>query len=127
MRNIDLCKLKSNIHNHALSNVQDANMFGASYLVSQFGKVVYKEHFGYMTPDNTTPVTDDTIYRLASMTKPITAVGVLILVDRGLLSLEDSVSKYVPEIKDIHIIDETGCDLGVAKNDMKIFHLLSHR
>ena len=64
------------------------------------------------------------------MTKPITAVAVLILVEKGLLSLSDKVSDYLPEYEDIHVIklteDNERIDLGKVQNAPTICHLLSH-
>lgn len=63
------------------------------------------------------------------MTKPITAVATLILVERDQLSLSDKVSDYLPEFKDIHIkhlINDHEEYLGKAKNDITISNLLTH-
>ena len=60
------------------------------------------------------------------MTKPITAVAILILVDRGLISLDEPVSKYIPEFEDIHIITPDGTDLGKTKTPVTILHCLTH-
>ena len=126
MKKLNPDKLKSNIQKIAKYDIDENKVFGSSYLVSQCGKVVYRDNFGYTDEDAQIPVNDKTIYRLASMTKPITAIAILILCDRGLINLDDSVSKYFPEFADIHIIDESGNDLGRPENEMKICHLLSH-
>ncbi len=92
----------------------------------QNGSVVLKKHFGNTSLDGYRDVTDDTIYRLASMTKPITAVAILILVERGLISLSDSVSKFLPEFEDIHIVSDNGTDLGKTNTPVTILHCLTH-
>lgn len=77
--------------------------------------------------ENAPAVSGKTIFRLASMTKPITSMAALILIDRGLLSLEDHVAKYVPEYADVHVIDpETSEDFGKIKTPITVRHLLSH-
>lgn len=76
---------------------------GASVHVSRWGKTLYEAHFGN--------VTENTLFRLASMTKPVTAVAVLILADRKKLSLKDPVIKYLPgfplELQIIHLLSHT--------------------
>ena len=85
-----------------------------------------KKHFGVSDFDKKTSVDDNTIFRLASMTKPITAVAILLLIDRGEISLETPVKTILPQFEDIHIISEQGVDLGVTKTDVTIMHLLTH-
>ncbi len=92
--------------------------------------MIYKKCFGTVSANNTEPVTENTIFRMASMTKPVTAAAILILVDRGLIFLYDKVSEYLPEFKDIHIthITQSGCltDLGKAQNEITVCNLLTH-
>lgn len=122
--------LKTNIEKIALYDFENNKVFGSAYCVIQGQDVIYKKCFGNLCVDNTEPVTEDTIFRMASMTKPVTAVATLILVERGLLSLYDKVSEYLPEFKDIHItqITQSGSltDLGKAQNEITICNLLTH-
>ena len=104
-------------------------MFGSAYAVIQSGELIYKKCFGHTNLNAKNYVTADTLFRLASMTKPITSFATLILVDRGLLSLSDKVSKYISEFEDIHIIqvdDENSVDLGKPINQPTIRDLLTH-
>ena len=122
--------LKTNIEKVALYDMESNKVFGSAYCVIQGDDVVYKNCFGTVSADATEPITENTIFRMASMTKPVTAVATLILVERGLLSLSDKVSEYLPEFKDIHItqITQSGSliDLGKAQNeitpDLPVFH-----
>ena len=122
--------LKTNIEKIALYDFENNKVFGSAYCVIQGQDVIYKKCFGNLSVYNTEPVTEDTIFRMASMTKPVTAVATLILVERGLLSLSDKVSEYLPEFKDIHItqITQSGSltDLGKAQNGITICNLLTH-
>ncbi len=122
--------LKTNIEKIAFYDFENNKVFGSAYCVIQGDDVVYKKCFGTMSADSTEPVTENTIFRMASMTKPVTAVATLILVERGLLSLSDKVSEYLPEFKDIHItqITQSGSliDLGKAQNEITICNLLTH-
>lgn len=72
---------------------------GAVTLVTRRGKVVQHEAYGLMDLDAKKPMRTDTLFRLASMTKPITAVAILMLMEDGKLLLTDPVSKYLPEFK----------------------------
>lgn len=124
MKRLDLKRLDVNITDIAEYDLRENNLFGSSYYVYQSGEV-YKKHFG-KTGINENPVDDDTIFRIASMTKPITAFAVLILIDRGIISLRDKVKRFIPEFKNIHVVTEEGEDLGVVKTDVTIRHLLTH-
>ncbi len=69
---------------------------GAILLIQQHGKPVYHEFFGVRDVATRLPMTDDTIFRLYSMTKPITSVAAMMLIDEGKLRLDDPVAKYIP-------------------------------
>src|ERR1700694_331507 len=69
---------------------------GAVVLVQQHGHPVYFESFGVRSVESRLPMTADTIFRLYSMSKPITSVAAMMLVEDGKLSLDDPVSKYIP-------------------------------
>lgn len=124
MRKIDLEKLERNIGEVARYDLDRHNICGSSYCIWQ-GDTVFTRHFGHISPGGE-PVGEDTLFRLASMTKPVTAAAALLLVDRGLLSLSDPVKKYRPEFGDIHVVTPEGKDLGVTRTDVTIRHLLSH-
>ena len=130
MKKLDESLLKSNIENIAMYDLENQKVFGSAYCVIQNDNVIYKNCFGNVSVGSSAPVTSSTIFRLASMTKPITAVAVLILVEKGLLSLSDKVSDYLPEYEDIHVIrfteDNERIDLGKVQNAPTICHLLSH-
>ena len=62
--------------------------------------VLYNEAFGQSSTLTNTPMTKDTIFNMASMTKPVTSVAIMMLVDEGKLKLDDDVAKYLPKCKD---------------------------
>lgn len=130
MKLLDSERLKAKIEEIAEYDLLNNKVFGSAYCVLQEDTVVYKNCFGNTTIGAPSPVTEKTIFRLASMTKPVTAMAMLILIDRGLLSLTDPVSKYLPEFCEPHIIrysdDSNPVDLGRAKNMVTIRHLLNH-
>lgn len=125
MNSLDAERLKNNIDEIANFDIKNNNVFGSSYYVYQKDNFEIKCHFGH-TGNPRNSVDDGTIFRLASMTKPITSVAVLILADKGIISLDDSVSKFLPEFKNIHIISKSGVDLGSPSTEVNIFHLMTH-
>jgi CubicO group peptidase (beta-lactamase class C family) len=76
---------------------------GAIVLIRQHGKTVYHEHIGARDVATRLPMTDDTIFRLFSMSKPITSVVAMMLVDEGKLRLEDPIAKYIPAFADVKV------------------------
>jgi CubicO group peptidase (beta-lactamase class C family) len=76
---------------------------GAILLIQQHGKPVYHESFGVQDVVSEAPITDQTIFRLFSMTKAITSVAAMALVDEGKLKLDDPVSKYIPSFADVKV------------------------
>ena len=122
---LDAELLAQNIEKRIESDLAEGNLCGVSVLVKQYGKRVYKKHFGNISPKSDTPVSDQTLFRLASMTKPITAVATMILVDRGLLSLDDAVEKYVPSFSSPFILNEEGERVCVSEK-ITIKHILTH-
>ncbi|MBO5200271.1 MAG: beta-lactamase family protein [Clostridia bacterium] len=126
MKKLDLKKLESNINKIAEFDFDNKKCFGTAYYVYQDGNLELERCYGHLSVDGEIPVTDKTLFRLASMTKPITAVATLILVERGLLNLDDPICKYLPEFATVHIIDEKGQDLGLPKKQPTIRNLLTH-
>jgi CubicO group peptidase (beta-lactamase class C family) len=106
---------------------------GAVVLIQQHGHPVYFESFGVRDVESKRPMTADTIFRLYSMSKPITSVAAMMLVEDGKLSLGDPVSKYIPAFADVKVgvekHDEGGkpvLALEPAKRPITIEDLLRH-
>ncbi|MFL6818344.1 MAG: serine hydrolase domain-containing protein [Bradyrhizobium sp.] len=76
---------------------------GAIVLIKQHGKTVYDQSFGVQDVESKAPITDRTIFRLFSMTKAITSVAAMALVDEGKLRLNDPVSKYIPSFANVKV------------------------
>ena len=126
MRLLNKYKLALNIEKTAKYDIDNNNVFGSSYYVFQKGNTEYKKHFGSVGIGNCESVNDNTIYRLASMTKPVTAVAMQILSERGLISLSDPVKRYLPEFENIRVVSLDGADMGESKTDVTVFHCLTH-
>lgn len=89
------------------SDNPDENV-GAAICIIEHGKEVYRKEYGEADKEKHIPMKADTIFRCYSMTKPITSVAVMILVERGLLSLSDPASKYIPGFKNQKVWSPVG-------------------
>lgn len=76
--------------------VKNGEIPGAVVLIARNGKIVMFDAFGFRDREAKAPMTTDTIFRIASMTKPIVSVAAMMLVEEGKISLADPVSKYIP-------------------------------
>jgi CubicO group peptidase (beta-lactamase class C family) len=85
---------------------------GAILLIEQHGKPVYHQLFGVRDPATKLPMTDDTIFRIFSMTKPITSVAAMMLIDQNKLKLDDPVEKYIPSFAKAKVGVEKKADNG---------------
>jgi CubicO group peptidase (beta-lactamase class C family) len=84
---------------------------GAILLIQQHGKPVYHEFFGVQDVVSQRPMTDQTIFRLFSMTKAITAVPAIMLLNEGKFSLDDPIAKYIPSFADVKVgVEKIGPD-----------------
>ncbi len=103
---------------------------GAVAMVARQGKVVYLKSFGMMDIEAKKLMRKDAIFRIASMTKPITSVAVMMLYEEGHFLLSDPVSKYIPEFKNPKVLapssSENSRTLVPAKREITIRHLLNH-
>ena len=72
--------------------------FNGAWLYAENGEIVSKGVLGFRDPENTLPITEDTIFQLASVSKTFTATAVMLLMRQGLLSPEDEITKFFPEI-----------------------------
>ena len=88
---------------HIRNEVASGKIPGGVLLIQQHGKPVYFESFGVRDIATKTPMTPDTIFQVYSMTKAVTSVAAMMLVDEGRLSLDDPVSKYIPSFADIKV------------------------
>src|SRR4029077_12619012 len=85
---------------------------GAIVLIQQHGKPVYHESFGVQDVSSKAPITDQTIFRLFSMTKAITSVVAVQLVEEGKLRLDDPIAKYIPSFANVKVGVEKKVDDG---------------
>jgi CubicO group peptidase (beta-lactamase class C family) len=110
--------------------VDDGLLAGVVTLVARHGKVVHFESVGYRDLESNAPMTNDAIFRIYSMSKPITGVALMTLYEEGRFKLSDPVEKYIPQLKNLQVANGTdgnGELLTVeADHPMTIRELMSH-
>lgn len=129
MKKIKIDALSENISDRMESDIKNNNISGASVSVISPDKTLIKAHFGTLSAEDKTPPNDSTLFRMASMTKPVTAVAVMTLYDKGLLEIDDPVEKYLPQFKNMYIaemIDGKAEKVRKAQTTLTIKHLLTH-
>ena len=102
-------------------------------LVARRGKVAYFEAYGVQNPNTRKPMTREAIFRIYSMTKPVTSVAAMMLVEEGKLRLSDPVSMYLPELANLQVAtnaadvkDASEVQTRPAKNPIRVMDLLLH-
>ncbi len=125
---INVKKFEKDFRNHTRARMETVDLYGASCRIYKDGKLITELYEGYTNSKKNTPLTKDSMFRLASMTKPITAAAILICEQQGLLSIFDSVSRYIPEYAEIRVAerDEKGNLVAGDKVDIKIYECLNH-
>jgi CubicO group peptidase (beta-lactamase class C family) len=91
------------IHDAVLKHIEAKDVAGAVALVARRGKIVYFEAQGLADVDAKKPMLKDSIFRLASMSKPLTAVAVMMMLEEGKVRLTDRVSQFIPEFKTMKV------------------------
>ena len=116
------CRIRNDIETH--------HILGASVLVRQEGEVLLNAHYGFADLARQKPLDGDCIFRIASMSKVVSAVAAMIAVERGQISPDDTVEKYLPAFSALRrgILNEKGEAevLGPLKEPIRIRHLLTH-
>lgn len=109
--------------------VDQGRLAGLSTMVARRGKIAHFKCFGMMDREAEKPMKPDTIFRIYSMTKPITSVAIMMLYEEGLFQLDAPVSKLIPEFEDLEVsVNETesGPELADLECPITIRHLLTH-
>jgi CubicO group peptidase (beta-lactamase class C family) len=109
--------------------VDKGKLAGIVTAVTRRGKLVHEEKYGMMDVEADKPMQLDTIFRIYSMTKPITSVAVMMLYEEGRFFLSDPVHKYIPAFEDVKVFvqkTETGLELADLERPITIRDLLTH-
>ena len=113
------------INNFMEHYVDEGKIAGFVTLVARRGEITYLDKYGYQDLASETPIALDTLFRIYSMTKPITSVAFMMLVERGLIRLGDAVSEYIPAFKETKVLGPGG-ELVDPVRDMRVHDLLRH-
>ena len=109
--------------------VDDGRLAGYLVTVSRHGKLAHVSGYGARAREEGLPVESDTLWRIYSMTKPITSVAAMMLYEEGALQLTDPVSKFIPSFADLRVYtggsDQNPLTVPVAE-PMRVWHLLTH-
>ncbi|UFZ04649.1 beta-lactamase family protein [Bradyrhizobium ontarionense] len=103
-RDLDRPRLDT-VSDYFRNEVSAGNIPGAVVLVQQHGRPALLQSFGYRDPATRAAMTEDAIFRVYSMSKPVTSVAAMMLVDDGRLGLDDPLSKYIPSFADVKVGD----------------------
>ncbi|HZD65936.1 MAG TPA: serine hydrolase domain-containing protein, partial [Acidimicrobiales bacterium] len=117
------------IGRHFRRYVDDGRLAGVSTLVSRRGEVAHRFTYGWRDLEARAPMTEDTIVRIYSMTKPVTTVGLLTLYEEGRFSLGDPVSAFLPALGELRVFD--GGDAAAYRTrpperEVTVVDLLTH-
>lgn len=117
------------LENYIREAIDNQIIPGGTFIIAKNGRTILNKSFGQV--DDTRAYQNDDIYRIASMTKAITCVSIMQLVDQGLIDLDDSVSKYIPSFKTITVLDQfndsdSSFTTIAASKEITIRNLMTH-
>ena len=127
-------KVTGQIDNYFNKLVDENRIGGSVILMSKNGKVFHLKSYGWSDKEAVIPMTTNSIFNIASMTKTFVNISIMILKGQGLLSLDDPISKYIPEIGSMKVgieyydslTNQNQLKLVDANKPITIRHLLSH-
>lgn len=112
------------IDGYMQKQVRDGKIVGCLGLISRGDKVAYFRTWGQMNREKKKPMTADTIFRIYSMSKPITSVAAMQLVEQGKMKLDDPISKYLPEFAEMKVLED-GEEVP-ARTPITVRNVMSH-
>ena len=120
---LDKDRVKENIEKRINDDLASGRIGGAICLVKQNCETVYRNCFGCSADGK--QLADDAIFRLASMTKPITGVAIMRQIEKGLASLDDTIDRFIPEYSEMELgrVSDGRVEIvGRAQSKIKILH-----
>src|SRR6186713_2784464 len=118
------------LETHLKQRYIDAGRYpGTQLLIYRRGKIVHSTVQGFADVERKVAVKDDTIFRIYSMTKPLTSVAFMMLVEEGLVAIDEPVAKYIPEWKNLGVFAAGTAPAFLSKpptRPMQIVDLLRH-
>ncbi len=112
------------------ARIDEGKLSGAVVMIAQNGEIQLSKALGYQNVEDEIPMQEDTIFRIFSMTKPITGTALMVLHDEGKFELNDTVEKYLPELGGMEVFvsqnDDGNWVTEPANHPMTIRELMSH-
>ena len=109
--------------------VDQGKVAGLATIIARHGQVVHQRCYGKLNLAAGSPVEANSLFRLYSLTKPITAVAALMLREKGHFDLHDPISKWIPEFKNLKVlkrVDNTMFEYADLERELTFWHLLTH-
>jgi CubicO group peptidase (beta-lactamase class C family) len=109
--------------------VDDQRLAGWALLISRNGRIAHRSSYGWRDREAELPIEPDTLYRIYSMTKPITTVAAMMLYEQAAFALDDPISEFLPEFADPQVYESGSADdlvTGPATEPIRMRHLLTH-
>lgn len=129
MKTLDITKLQKNLETTISEDIDNCTVSGVAVSVYQNGGATFEDCFGMADTDTNTPLRVDNIFRMASMSKPITGACIMLEMQRGHLDINDNLSKYVPGFEKMYVgkmQDGKVVRSHPAASQIKLIHLLTH-
>jgi CubicO group peptidase (beta-lactamase class C family) len=109
--------------------VDQDKVAGLATLLARDGQIVQQACYGQLDLATGSPLLGNSLFRIASLTKPITAVATLMLHEQGYFDLQDPISNWIPEFKDLNVLHSVGdatFEVTDLKKELTFWHLLTH-
>lgn len=121
---VGLCSIRlQRLSDRISREVDERKIPGAVILVARYGKIAFFREFGFSDPDTQIPMAKESLFRVASLTKPVTCTAAMMLVEKGELLLDEPISKYLPEFQGVRVQAATGQE---ASREPTIHDLFRH-
>ncbi|WP_054529182.1 serine hydrolase domain-containing protein [Erythrobacter sp. SG61-1L] len=117
------------LHDGLAAMIADGTLPNAQVVIARGGKDIVRFHMGDLDRESATPLPEDAIFRLYSMTKPITTVAAMMLVEEGRISLDAPIARYIPEFADMRVYESGDLDHMVtvpATRQITVRDLMTH-
>ncbi len=106
--------------------INKGNYPGFVTLIYQNGEIIFSDTRGFSDIDEQIPLNEDSLFRIYSMTKPITGAALMVLVEQGKVSLSDAVEKYIPEFKNTKVYNKKTKQLETLTRSITLLDLATH-
>ena len=97
-----------NVSTFIEESIEEERIMGAVALVAKKGKIIHFESSGFADAEENKPMSLDSIFRVYSMTKPVTSVAVMMLVEEGKIELDEPISEHLPHFENVRVYSENG-------------------